>query len=219
MDEEKTEEKNEAPSASEEEKKDEIVNPETPPSQDDDKVDDDPVKKELEKVGKKKFTKRERLNFEKKKIDEQLGVIDKDEGIEPPIDATDETPVTVGMLKEREKSQSQKTAVNLAEEIEDEDERELTKHYLQNRIISSGNPNEDLRFARAAVNSLKNAQIAEETDRKRTPKGKGTPPGAPGTVEKQFKPTEEESVFMNPPYNLTKEDVIKARQEKENNQQ
>lgn len=199
-----------APSASENEEnnenKENIVIPDSLPQ-------DDPVKKELEKVEKKKFSKRERLNFEKRKIDEQLGKLNEDEGIKPPIDADDDTPVTVGMLKQREKEMSQKTALELSEEIEDEDERKLTQHYLKERIVPSGNASADLKLARAAVNSLKNAQIAEEINRKKNPKNHGGAPGAPAGHEKEFIPTEEEKIFMNPPYNLTKEDITRARQE------
>ena len=174
---------------------------------------DDPVKKELNK--KKSFSRRERLNFEKRKIDEQLSDIDKKEGIERQIDADDDKPLTVGMLKKLEKERAKKTALELAEAIEDEGERELTKHYLTDRIIPSGDPQADLRLAQAAVYSLRNAEIAEEAERKRNPKTRGTPPGASASHEKQFVPTAEERVFMQPPYNLTKEDIIKARQTSE----
>ncbi len=213
----KNEEKIEAPSASPKEEPEEIVTPEPQPSQEE-PVEQDPVKKELEKVGnKKKFTKRERLNFEKKKIEEQLTEIDQDEGIEPPIPEDDSTPVTVGMIKKMQKEQSKKTALELAEEISDEDEKKLTIHYLETSIVASGNPAEDLKKARAIVNSFKNAQIAEEAGRKTTAKGKGTPPGAPGQTEKVFQPTADERIFMQPPYNMTTEDVLKARKEAQAN--
>ena len=207
----------EAPSASEEEKNDEKK---------DDKKDsdsqtsqDDPLKKELEDIdkGKTTYTKRERLNFEKKKIDEQLGVIDKEEGITPDTEITDTTPVTVGMLDKREREQSKKTALNMAEAIEDEDERKLVIHYLKNRIVPSGNSESDLRLARSVVNSLRNSQIAQEMDRKRDPNEHQSSSGAPATHEKEFTPTIEELVFMKPPYNLKKEDIIKAREEARGN--
>ena len=210
--------KGEAPSASEEEnkekeKKDDKKTPEAPASQ------DDPLKKELESIdkGKTTYTKRERLNFEKKKIDEQLGVIDKEEGVTTDIEITDTTPVTVGMLDKREREQSKKTALNMAEAIEDEDERKLVIHYLKNRIVPSGNSEADLRFARAAVNSLRNSQIAQEMNRKKDPNEQPSSPGAPGSHEKEFTPTNEELVFMKPPYNLKKEDIIKAREEAQGN--
>ena len=212
----KEEEKEEAPSAPNEEEKKEVETPETPPSQD----EDDPLKKELEKIEDKKpkFTRRERLNFEKRKIDQQLGELDEDEGIEkPPIDESKDTPVTVGMLEKRDKEQAKKTAIELANDIEEDSERKLTIHYLQTRIIASGNPQEDLKHARAIVNSLKNSQIAEEANRKVKPKSNATPPGGPGKHEKVFTPTEQERVFMAPPYNLTKEEVIKSREQEQAN--
>ena len=169
-----------------------------------------PIKKELQ--NKKQFTKRERLNFEKRKIEEQLSDLDKEDGVKRPIDADDNTPLTVGMLKQREKELAQKTALELAEAIEDADERELSKKYLLERIIPSGNPHEDLRFARSAVNSLKNAQIAEEEERKRNPQKFPNNPGGPGKRQDTFTPTAEEITFMQPPYNLTQADILKARQ-------
>lgn len=165
------------------------------------------LKKELEK-SKGKFTKRERLEFEKKKIDEQLAKVNEAEGHTPPID--DDTPVTVGMLDKLKREQGKKTALDLAESIEDETERELAKHYIQSRIVPSGNAEEDLKLARAAINSIKNSQIAEELARKGTP-GKGTGSSQPAKHEAVFTPTPEESVFMNAPYNLSKQDILNAR--------
>mgnify|MGYP001571680714 FL=1 len=166
------------------------------------------LKKELEKANKGKFTKRERLEFEKKKIEEQLDKVNEAEGHTPPID--DDTPVTVGMLDKLKREQGKKTALELAEKIEDETERELAKHYIQSRIVPSGNAEEDLKLARAAINSIKNAQIAEELARKGSP-NKGAGSSQPAKHEAVFTPTPEESVFMNSPYNLSKDDVLKAR--------
>lgn len=211
MTDEKKEEKKEeaAPSApieekEEEKKEEEKKTPEAQPSQ-------DLVKEELEKIdnGKKTYTKRERLNFEKKKIDEQIGVLDKEDGISAEV--TDDTPVTVGMLNERAKDESKKTALGLAEAIDDEDERKLTIHYLENRIKPSGDAEADVRLARAAVNSIRNGQIAEEMVRRKDPNNISSPSGSPGSHEKEFTPTGQELEFMKPPYNLTKDDIIKAR--------
>lgn len=174
------------------------------------------LKKELDKT-KGKFTKRERLEFEKKKIDEQLAKVNEEEGkwtngfeTTETIPLDDNTPITVGMLNKLKREQGKKTALELAEGIEDETERELAKHYIQNRIVPSGNAEEDLKLARAAINSIKNAQIAEELARKGQP-GKGAGSSQPAKHESVFTPTPEETVFMQPPYNLSKDDVIKAR--------
>lgn len=199
----------EAPSAPTEKPAEEKPKEEEKPAEETPK---DPVKDELEKIdkGKKKYTKRERLNFEKNKIDEQINALDEEDGITPEV--KDDTPVTVGMLDKREKEAAQTTAIALAEAIEDENERKLTIHYLENRIKPSGDAEADVRLARAAVNSLRNGQIAEEVDRKKNPNRQPSAPGAPGDKEKAFKPTDQERMFMQPPYNLTKEDVIKSRE-------
>lgn len=178
-------------------------------------LQNDPVKLELEKEKNKKFSRRDRLNFEKRKIEEQLASLNKDEGVNAQIDADDTTPLTIGMLKQLEKDNAKKTAISIAEDIEDADERELTKHYLQTRIISSGNPQEDVKFARAAINSLKNAQIAEELARRPVAKNHSTAGGAPAKHEAEFTPTDTERVFMSAPYNMTKADVIKARNQEQ----
>lgn len=205
--------KKEAPSASEVEKKEE-QKPEVPETPSEPSQEQDPVKKELDKVNKKKFSKRERLQFEKKKIDEQLGALNEEEGVESPLSEDKDAPVTVGMLEAREKEKAKKNAIQLADEITDENERELTKHYLSERIIPSGNPQEDLKLARSAVNSLRNTQIAEELNRKGAVTTSPSAPGAPVRHEPAFTPTEQEAVFMSAPWNVSKEAILKARENK-----
>ena len=152
---------------------------------------------------KEKFTREERLEFEKKKIDEQLAELKGKE-------ADKDTPVTVGMLEDREREKQKGNALDLAEAIEDETERELVIHQLET-TITSGSAEERVKVARGYVNSLRNAQIAEELARQKNPKP-GTPPGAPPKTGDKFEPTPEEAVFMAPPYNLKKEDILKSRE-------
>lgn len=171
----------------------------------------DPIKQELDKVKGKKFTKKERLEFEKTKIEQQLSALQQEEGNAPTFSEDKNTPVTVGMLEQREKNNAIKTALELAENITDESERELTKHYLETKVKPSGNPEEDLKFARAAVNSLRNAQIAETVVRAGGAKNFSSSPGAPLKHVPVFEPTPEEAVFMQPPYNLSKDEIVKLR--------
>lgn len=175
-------------------------------------LQDDPVKKELEKVKKDKLTKKERLEHAKKKIEGQLADLEKEEKGVPSETIDEDEPLTVGKLKELQKGESKKTALELADAIEDENERQLAKHYLETRIIPSGNPEEDVRLARAAVNAVKNARIAEEALRKGKSRSVPSAPGAPARNDPVFTPTPQEAVFMGPPYNLTKDDIIAARQ-------
>jgi hypothetical protein len=166
------------------------------PSQDEPKDPKDP------KDG-KQFSKRERLIHAKEKIESQLSELDDDED--------DDKPLTRGDLKRMEREKSRDTAIDLASAIDDEDERTQVIDLLENRITPSGNPTEDLTLARAAVNAIKTAQIAEDAARKQNPNQHGSNPGGPGKVEDVFTPTEDEKVFMRAPYNLTQEDIIKAR--------
>lgn len=83
--------------------------------------------------------------------------------------------------KEQEKS-SQKTAKELADAIEDPKERDLVLHHLEN-TVTSGNAEERVRIARGYVNSLRNAQIAEETNRGGTARRFNSAPGASARPE------------------------------------
>jgi len=164
------------------------------------------IDKELEKTRGKR-TELEKLRYTKQKLLERETELLKEQGIEEEED----TPVTVGMLKKLEQEKAQKTALQLAGEIEDEKERELTIHHLKNSILSSGNPQEDLKKARAIVNSVKNSQIIEELARKEHGKDHPSGSGSPKFEEDKFVPTAEEQAFMNPPFNMSEADIIKAR--------
>lgn len=185
----------------EEEKKEEV------PSQ-------NPIDKELDKIKSKGEgrTRREKLIFTKNRIEKQLAELDEEEGIEPTIEIDDENaPVTIGMLKQLRKEEAQKTALNLADEIEDIKMQELVKYHLQNTIKSSGNPKEDYNHALALVNSVKNSQILEEIARKTPTKSFSSASGAPAPIDEMFEPTEDERKLMSPPWNLTETDIKKAR--------
>lgn len=170
------------------------------------------VKKELDRVrNKTERTQREKLLYTKNRIDEQLRDLDKEEGVETVLDEDDAAPVTVGMLKKRDQDKAISTAKVMANDIEDEDERDLVKHHLENTIRPSGNPQEDLKNARALVNSVKNSQVVEELARKQTARSTASGSSAPGRHEEAFEPTADERKFMLPPFNLKKDDIIRAR--------
>lgn len=181
----------------------------------------DPLDKELEKIHKKGEgrTKKEKLIYTKNRVEQQIAELEEEEGDEPELeDEDDEKPVTVGMLKQLEKTRATKNAMDLAEEIEDSRERELVKHHLRSTIRSSGNPQEDLRNARVLVNSVKNTKIIEEVQRKGEPKRHGSAPsaGARKDPDALQNLTEEEKAIMQmkgfdgKPL-LTEADIIKAR--------
>lgn len=179
----------------------------------------DPVKAELDREQRREFTPVEKaahnLKMNAERLKELGGNPEEVLGVTPKsvVTADDDTPVTVGMLQKIQAEQAQKTALELANDIPDENERALTKIYLQNRIRPSGNPQEDLRFARAAVNSIKNGMIAEEMGRKSTPQSHSTGSGVPAKKpEGEFVPTESEAKMMAA-FGLTKEQVIASRQQ------
>lgn len=153
------------------------------------------LKKNAERLAELGGNPAEVLGSPKLKIDESL---------------SDDTPVTVGSLREIQRQDSKKTALELAEKIEDKDERERVTEIL-NRLTPSNNPQADLALARGSVNSSKNAQIAEEAQRIAEAKRSGSGSGAPARIEEVFEPTAEEASMMRAPFNLTKDEVIAAR--------
>lgn len=177
-----------------------------------------PLEAELTKIKEKGEgrTKLEKLIYTKKRVEQQLEEERKALGLEPEPEAPDDAPLTVKMYKEMERAKAARTAEQLADDIEDEKERELVKHHLNNTIRHTGNPREDLRTARMLANAVRSAQIAEELGRKTPPKQFVSGAGAPANYEPEFEPTQEESLMMTmkgldgKPL-LTKEDIIKAR--------
>lgn len=177
-------------------------------------VEQDLLKKELERVQNKgsERTRREKLLYTEKRIKDQLTELDKEEGIEQPtVEEDDEAPVTIGMLKKIQQKRSVRSALDMAEKISDETERELTKYHLSNSIKHSGNPAEDLSIARAIVNATKNKHIIEEVARKSQPKTYSSASSAPAKLETEIILSHEEIQFTKPPWNMSKDEIVKTR--------
>lgn len=174
----------------------------------------DPLKKERERIENKGAgrTHKEKLLFSKKKIEEELSKLDNgDDDDTASLDLDDAKPVTMGDLKKIEREKAKSNAIQMAEDIDDEDERVLVKHHLSNTIKPSGNPAEDLRIARSIVNSSKNSQIIEEATRKTDPKRHSSAPGNAGRrTDDVFTPTPEEDNFMRS-FGLSEKDILNAR--------
>lgn len=174
----------------------------------------DPLKKERERIENKGAgrTHKEKLLFSKKKIEEELAALDGDNAKDSDsLDLDDDKPMTVGDFKKLEQKKAQQTAVQMADDIDDEDERELVKHHISHTIKSSGNPAEDLKNARAIVNSTKNSQIIEEVSRKRDAKSFSSAAGVGAKkADEVFTPTRDEEDMMRA-FGLTEKEVLKAR--------
>lgn len=129
------------------------------------------------------------------------------------VDASedDDKPVTVGMLRNIQKQEAQKTALQFADDIADESTRDTVKQYLANNIVPSGDAEADFRLALAAASANKNKEVLQEINRYGTPKKTSAGGSMPATVEEEFVPTAQEQVFMRPPYNLSKEKILEAR--------
>lgn len=182
--------------------------------------ENNPLKKELDKIERQKSGKSEleKAEFKRQQIDKRIAEL-KGESKDAPNDdddTDDNRPLTVSEFRKLEQEKENRRAVDLADSIEDETERKLTIHYLENSIRPSGNADVDLANARAIVNSKRNAQIAEEAGRITKPSEHGATPGSPGKPpEGVFEPTPEEASLMRAPFNLSKEDIIAAREREE----
>lgn len=183
-------------------------------------TEQDPLKKELEKVQKKEpRTEAEKAAFTLKSTASRLRELGGDPasilGFKKEKEEADENdedaPVTVGMLKKMQQKDAEKSALQMADEISNETERELVKYHLTNSIRSTGNPAEDMKLASAIVNSVKNTQIAEEIARKNPPKTHSSSSSAPARNEVEQELSSEEMLFTKAPFNMTKEAILKAR--------
>jgi len=208
-----------------ENEKEEIKDKAPLPSDDAPKVDEngnpiptteqDPLKNELERIqNKPKRTKVDKLLFSKKRIEQQLKEELGDEydgDDDEPLDE-DDKPLTIGEFKKFQKESTVQTALTMADEIENTIERELVKYHIENTIQPSGNPKDDLKHARAIVNSVKNAQILEEADRKGVAKLHPTGSSGPRKGDApNDELTEQELQFTRPPFNMTKAQIIATR--------
>lgn len=180
-------------------------------------INQDPSSMEQEiarETGKQEFSEKEKAAFNLKKTAERA----KEQGIDPaevlgftPKTDDDDGPVTRSELKKFFAEKQKDTAIELAEGIEDEKTRELTKLYLK-RVVPSGDAREDLRFALLAVNSAKNSQILEEVGRSTAPRSHGTGSGAPAKqMPKEQELSKDEALFLKPPFSMTKEQIVAAR--------
>lgn len=182
-------------------------------------TEQDPLKIELERV-KSGRTEEEKAEFTFKKQAERLQALGKDPasilGIKPETKEEvdeDDKPVTLGMLKKMQQESATKSALELANDIPNETERELAKWHLENTIRSTGNPSKDLELALNQVNAVKNKQILEELSRKGTTKTFSTATSAPANQNNDaVELTQEEKTLMSFG-NLTVEEVLKARKQ------
>lgn len=123
----------------------------------------------------------------------------------------DSKPVTVGMLRDIQKKDATKTALQMADDIGDEDTKATVKKYLSDNIKPSGNAESDFKIALAAASASKNKLVIEEMNRFSPPKRTASGGSVGAKVEEEFTPTAEEARFMAPPYNLPKEKIIETR--------
>ncbi len=197
-----------------------IEKKEADPTSEPAKEEQDPLKVELDRVQRTGKTEAEKAAFSLKKNADRA----RELGIDPakvlglgtkaddPTEEDDDKPVTRADLRRFQQESASKSALQLADEINGESERELTKYHLQNSIKSTGNPNEDLRLARSLVNAAKNSKIIEEVGRKTEAKTHSNGSGVNAKDEiVQGELTPQEKQFLGKPIFMTKEQIIKAR--------
>ncbi len=131
---------------------------------------------------------------------------------EPIATEDDSRPMTVGEFKRMQGESNTKTALELADHIPDEHERKLTKEYLT-MFSPTVAPQEAVRVARLAVNSVKNGQIVEEIGRKTPAAGSPSGPGAPAkqVSTEPAELTAAEIPFTLKPFSMTPAEIIAKR--------
>lgn len=180
-------------------------------------TEQDPLKAELERVQGSGRTEKDKAAFSLKKNAERFKELGGDPneilGIQTKSETVDEDdkPLTIGEWKRMQKETASKTALQLAQDIPNETERELAKWHLENTIKSTGNPSKDLELAMTHVNAVKTKQVLEEIHRKTPAKTHSTASSAPANHEADEPLTEEETQLMRFG-GLTKDEVIKVRQ-------
>jgi hypothetical protein len=105
----------------------------------------DPLKEELEKVRSTSRTEEEKAAYTLRSTAQRLTALGKDPaeilGFNKLIVSEDEdAPVTMKMLREMQAESANKSSLQLADDIQNESERELVKFHIQNTIRSTGNP-------------------------------------------------------------------------------
>lgn len=128
------------------------------------------------------------------------------------VESNDEVPA---WYKQEKAKEAQQTALQMAEKIVDTDTKDKVREYLQGRIVPSGNPEQDFRDALGLASSGKNKQIIEEISRYTVPRVVVSGGEIPSKTSEEFIPTDEERVFMAPPYNMSKEKIIEVRKKEQ----
>lgn len=180
----------------------------------------DPVEQELARVKKPKTEKEKAeaaLFFNANRLRELGGDPDAVIGTKKEVISTPNDDGIPDWYKQEQARTATKTAQELAAAIEDPKERDLVLHQLET-TITSGSPEERVRIARGYVNSIRNAQIAEEVNRKGEARRYGSAPGAGARQETEplTDLTEEEKGMLSfkglggKPL-LTEDDIRKAR--------
>lgn len=169
----------------------------------------DPLKQELERVQKR--TKEEKLEYTLKRVQKQLDDLRREKGVDPEPDDIDEDdkPVTLKMLREMQAKQVQKTAVDLADSITNETERELVKYHIENTINPSGDPETDLKNARILANAVRNQKILDEYSRKTTPPQHSGGSSAPANPPKSAQELSREDALIKQWGGLSDDEVTK----------
>ena len=168
-----------------------------------------------------KRTEREKAEFNLKKRAEEARAAGLDPadvlGIRPQVKIedglADDTPLTVGTFREMQKQDGKKTALQMANELPEDERAEVIA--ALDRVVPSGNAQADLDFARGSVNSEHNRKVAEELQRRGKPVRTAAGGSSNAPSGEAFEPTPEEQAFMRPPYNMTKEKILAARKKAE----
>lgn len=155
-------------------------------------------------------TEKEKAAFSLKKNAERFKELGGDPAEVLLDEENDDQPLTRGDLKRIQIADARKSALQMAQELP-EDEREDVISALANRVVPSGNPEQDLQDARSIANRERNARISAMAGDKGKPQRTAAGGSSPAQGKDESELTPEEMVFTRPPYNLSKEKIIAKR--------
>lgn len=163
-----------------------------------------PDQKKIEKLKRK-------MNFIKEDL-RAAGALDEEEEDEEDDLDDEDRPLTMGDLKRIDARKAAKTALEMANAIEDAGDKAAVVEALKS-VVPSGDPQKDFGNAVAIANRVRNSVILEEAGRKVAAPAHTMGAGAPARQQQgdKFEPTLQEQAYMRPPFSLSKEEILAAR--------
>lgn len=169
-------------------------------------IEDPEAKRKAKLLRKQKIIGKELAKLGVDEDDDEDDEDDEDDG-----DIDPDKPLTLRDINKIEAKKAQLSVQEMVKTISDAGDQAAVREALKS-IVPSGDPAADFKKAVAIANSDRNSKVLQEVARKAAPLTRSTGSGAaPLRTEQEFTPTAAEATYMRAPFNLTKEDLLKAR--------